>query len=148
MRTGGRDYPNTQFEFLGYTFRGRLAKSKQGKYFNSFSPAISKGAVSGIRRQIRSWTLPRWTNAELKEIAEKVDAQLRGWWNYYGAFHPSVFKQVLSCINEILVKWAVRKYRRFRGSRRRARKWLRRISERDPSVLFLWQLGIKPAVEQ
>jgi hypothetical protein len=35
-RDGNRknDYPHTSFDFLGYTFRGRLAKSKRGIYFN------------------------------------------------------------------------------------------------------------------
>jgi RNA-directed DNA polymerase len=51
-------------------------------------------------------------------------------------------------LNGILVKWAVRKYKRFKGSKRKARMWLRGISEREPSLLYHWQLGILPAVEQ
>jgi group II intron reverse transcriptase/maturase len=141
-------YPNTQFGFLGYTFRGRLAKSKHGRYFNSFSPAISNASAKRVRQQMSSWTLARWTNANLQDIAEKVNASLRGWWNFYGAFYPSVFKRVLAHLNIILVKWVVRKYRRFKGSRLKAVKWLRGIAEREPGILFHWQLGIKPAVEQ
>jgi RNA-directed DNA polymerase len=141
-------YPNIQFEFLGYTFRGRLAKSKHGKYFNSFSPAVSRASAISVRKRMRSWTLSRWTNADLDDIADKVNASLRGWWNYYGAFFPSAFKRVLSHLNAILVKWAVRKYRRFKGSQSKAKKWLRGISEREPDVLFHWQLGVKPAVGQ
>lgn len=141
-------YPNVQFDFLGYAFRGRLAKSKQGKYFNSFSPAISRSSAISVRKRMRSWTLSRWTNAELEDIAGKVNASLRGWWNYYGAFYPSAFKRVLSHLNAILVKWAVRKYKRFKGSQSKAKKWLHGLSEREPNTLFHWQLGIKPAVEQ
>lgn len=141
-------YPNIQFEFLGYVFRGRLAKSKLGKYFNSFSPAISRPSAIRICRQMRSWKLSRWTNADVDNIAEKINPSLRGWWNYYGAFYPSSFKRVLSHLNMILVKWAVRKYRQFKGSQDKARKWLRRLSEREPNALFHWQLGIKPAAEQ
>lgn len=141
-------YPNIQFEFLGYAFRGRLARSKRGRCFNSFSPAISRASAIRVRQQMRSWTLSRWTNADLEDIAKKVNASLRGWWNYYGVFFASAFKRVLSHLNGILVKWVVRKYRRFKGSRLKAKKWLRRLSEREPNVLFHWRLGIKPTVEQ
>ena len=34
------DFEHTSFDFLGYTFRGRLAKGRRG-YFTGFSPAIS-----------------------------------------------------------------------------------------------------------
>lgn len=138
----------TQFDFLGFCFRGRLAKSKVGKYFNSFSPAISKSAVIDIQQQMRDWNLSRWTNAELEDIGKKVNASLRGWWNYYGAFYPSALKRVFSHLNEILVKWAVRKYKRFKGSKCKARKWLRGLSERETSALYHWQLGALPAVER
>ena len=138
-----RQYPNIQFDFLGYTFRGRLAKSKDGKYFNSFSPAVSRTSALDIWKQMRTWTLARWTDAELKDIAEKVNAPLRGWWNYYGAFYPSTIKDVLAHLNDILVKWAVRKYRRFRGSSLKARRWLRQISERDPKYLVSLATGCK-----
>ena len=141
-------YPVTQFEFLGFVFRGRLAKSRRGKYFNSFSPAISKAAAIDIRKAMRGWRLSRWTNAEIVDIGDKVNASIRGWWNYYGAFFPSAAKRVLSHLNEILVKWASRKYKRFKRGISPARKWLRGLAERDPSLLFIWELGLLPAVEQ
>src|SRR5437764_7186879 len=37
------DFEHTSFDFLGYTFRGRLAKEKHG-YFTGFNPAISTKA--------------------------------------------------------------------------------------------------------
>ena len=141
-------YPNIQFVFLGYVFRGRLAKSRTGKYFNSFSPAVSRESAKHIRKRMREWNLARWTNAELEDIARKCNASLRGWWNYFGVFFPSSLKRVMVHLNNILVKWAVRKYKRFKGSKRKARKWLRGISERQPSLLYHWKLGILPAVEQ
>jgi group II intron reverse transcriptase/maturase len=141
-------YPNIQFEFLGYVFRGRLAKSRNGKYFNSFSPAVSRTSAKHIRQRMSQWNIGRWTNAELEDIARKSNASLRGWWNYFGVFCPSSLKRVMAHLNQILVRWAVRKYKRFKGSKRKARKWLRGISEREPNLLYHWQLGILPAVEQ
>lgn len=141
-------YPNIQFEFLGYVFRGRMAKSRNGKYFNSFSPAVSRASAKHIRQRMREWELGRWTNAELEDIAKRANASLRGWWNYFGVFYPSSLKRVMAHLNETMVKWAVRKYKRFKGSKRKARNWLRGIAERQPNLLYHWQLGILPAVEQ
>ena len=38
------DFPNTKFNFLGYTFRNRRSKNRLGKYFVNFSPAVSNSA--------------------------------------------------------------------------------------------------------
>ncbi len=35
------NYPNERFDFLGYTFRPRQARSREGKYFLGFVPAVS-----------------------------------------------------------------------------------------------------------
>ena len=48
-----RDYEHTSFDFLGYTFRGRLAKGRRG-FFMNFLPAMS--ARRRRRRASRSGT--------------------------------------------------------------------------------------------
>lgn len=143
-RTEG--YLHTSFDFLGYTFRGRLAKSKRGIYFNSFSPAISGKAARRVRDKMRTWGIGRWTEAGIEEIAERANPALRGWWNYYGAFYASLFKRVINHLNAVLVKWAIRKYRRFKKSKPKAREWLRRMAERDPGLLYHWKLSVLPTV--
>jgi RNA-directed DNA polymerase len=146
-RDGNRknDYPHTSFDFLGYTFRGRLAKSKRGIYFNSFSPALSGKAVKRIREKMREWNIGRWTDAGIEDIAERTNPTLRGWWNYYAAFYMSVFKRMIGHLNDILVRWAVRKYRRFKRSRAKARTWLRQLAERAPELLYHWKQGVLPS---
>jgi group II intron reverse transcriptase/maturase len=146
-RDGNRkaDYPQTSFDFLGYTFRGRLAKSVRGVYFNSFSPALSGKAAKRIRAQMRKWRISRWTEAGIEEIAERVNPTLRGWWNYYAAFYVSVFKRVVGHLNDILAKWAVRKFRRLKRSRGRARNWLRQLARRAPDLLYHWKQGALPS---
>ena len=52
-----RTYPNEKFDFLGYTFRPRRSKNREGKHFINFSPAVSDKAVKAIRAEIRSWNL-------------------------------------------------------------------------------------------
>jgi len=147
-RDGNRknNYLHTSFDFLGYTFRGRLAKSKRGIYFNSFSPALSNKAAKRIREKMRSWDIGRWTDAGIEDIAERVNPTLRGWWNYYAAFYASQCKRVINHLNAILLTWVVRKYRRFKQSTRKAREWLKLLAERAPDLLYHWKLGICPSV--
>ena len=42
-------YTNEKFDFLGFTFRPRLTKSRWGKFFVNFSPAISNEAAKSIQ---------------------------------------------------------------------------------------------------
>jgi len=87
-RDGNRKarYEHESFDFLGYNFRGRLAKSRIGKYFCSFSPAISKNAVKHLHQTMREWSIPRWTNATLEMLADRANLVLRGWCQYYGHY--------------------------------------------------------------
>ncbi|WP_225978827.1 reverse transcriptase domain-containing protein, partial [Gandjariella thermophila] len=50
-------YEHTSFTFLGFTFRARKARSRNGTFFTSFLPAISKDALKKISREVRSWRL-------------------------------------------------------------------------------------------
>jgi RNA-directed DNA polymerase len=44
-------YEHTEFMFLGFTFRQRRARRKDGKQFSSFNPAISKPALKRSMRR-------------------------------------------------------------------------------------------------
>ena len=77
---------HTSFDFLGYTFRGRLARGRRG-FFVSFSPAMSPNATKAIGKQISHWHLNRRSATDLAGLAEAINAQARGWFNYYGAFY-------------------------------------------------------------
>lgn len=46
-------YENTSFDFLGYTFRTRYVKSKNGNFFNAFTPAVSNEASKTFRHKIK-----------------------------------------------------------------------------------------------
>ena len=78
-----------KFEFLGYCFRPRLVRSRQGKVFVGFTPAISPTAAKHIRQQIRRWRLNCQTNRSLEEIVQAVNPIIIGWINYYGAYNRS-----------------------------------------------------------
>jgi RNA-directed DNA polymerase len=52
-----KDYPAVSFDFLGFTFRPRMARSREGKYYTNFSPAVSNAAGRDMRQQSRRWRL-------------------------------------------------------------------------------------------
>ena len=139
------DYEHVAFDFLGYTFQPRRAKSRAGKFFVSFLPAMSNKAAKTIWRTIREWrvvsTRGHW---RLEDLADLLNPAVRGWMNYYGRFYRSRCAHVLSHLNEVLEAWARRKYRRLRRHPRASRLWLAQIAHRDPHLFVLWELGIWP----
>jgi RNA-directed DNA polymerase len=133
-------YANERFEFLGYTFRPRTAKGKAGKLFVSFAPAVSDAALKDMGRELRSWRLNCRSDKSLDDLAHMFNKVVQGWLNYYGRFYPSRLGQLLRRINEYLVRWAKRKYKRLRGHSRRARRWLVRVARRDPKLFAHWHI--------
>lgn len=128
------DYLHNSFDFLGYTFRPRETKTWAGKRFIGFNPAISSKAAKRIRAEIRSWGLQRRSNWRLSDLARMCNAKVQGWINYYGAFNRSALRGLFEYLNFRLVKWAMRKYKRFRGRWLRAYRWVQESAYRDSSV--------------
>jgi len=130
------------FDFLGFTFRPRRARNRQGQYFVSFSPAISKKAAVAIRHTMRhEWRIRKRTDKDLSDLANMFNSELRGWINYYGSYYRSALSPVLRPLDLALVKWAMRKYKRFKGHQRRARRWLQGVTRREPQLFAHWQLS-------
>jgi RNA-directed DNA polymerase len=139
-------HEHIKFDFLSYTFRPRRAKNRRGKFFVSFLPAISDKAAKAIRETIRDWRLAATRNNQsLEEIAGLVNPSVRGWVNYYGRFYRSALTPVLRHLERALVKWAQRKYKRLRRHSTNAGHWLGKVARRDPNLLVLWQIGIRPS---
>jgi len=131
------------FDFLGYTFRPREAKnSKTGHIFTGFLPGISQKSKKHINDTIRGWQLNR--KKDLIELDVQMEASARGWVNYYGKFYPSSMKSALQMLNEAIVRWALRKYKRFKGSLKRTRLWLTRLYNKNPKLFYHWRRGIIP----
>jgi RNA-directed DNA polymerase len=128
------NYENEKFDFLGFEFRPREVKSKYGKLFIGFNPAVSKAAIKGMYQKIRDWQLHRQTRSTLEEIVRSINPIILGWINYYGSYCRSALHPILNHIDWKLVKWAIRKYKRMKGSQRRATKWLNRIKKEEPNL--------------
>jgi RNA-directed DNA polymerase len=138
-------YPNEKFDFLGYTFRPRRSKSKWGKYFISFTPAVSKNEAKRMRQEMRHWRINLRSDKAIDDLARMWNPVLRGWIQYYGRFYKSVLYPVFRHFNGLLVRWAMRKYKRLRRHRRRAEHWLGGIACREPRLFAHWKLlGLRP----
>src|SRR5215471_3470198 len=80
-------YPNTKFDFLGYTFRPRVAKNrKRNSVFVTFTPAVSSAACKAMRQTTRWRNFRNRSDLSLEEIARQFNPVLRGWLEYYGRF--------------------------------------------------------------
>ena len=133
-------FEHERFDFLGYTFRPRLSKNRFGKHFVNFSPAVSDDARKAISREIRSWHITRRSDKTLSDLARMFNPIVQGWINYYGRFYKSWLYPVLRHINDGLVRWAMRKYKRLHGHTRRTKAWLAGVARRDTGLFAHWRL--------
>jgi RNA-directed DNA polymerase len=141
-----RGYPQERFDFLGYTFRPRRSKNRWGKFFINFTPAVSSRAATKMRQDMRRWRLPRRSDKAIDDLARMWNPVLRGWIQYYGRFYRSALYPVFRHLNSLLVRWAMRKYKRLRHHHRRAEHWLGGVAKREPRLFAHWHLlGQRPA---
>jgi len=139
-------FPHEQFDFLGYTFRARRSKTRWGTCFINFTPAVSREAATRMRQEMRRWRLQLRSDLAITDLARMWNPVLRGWIQYYGRFYKSALCPVFRHFNDLLVRWAMRKYKRLRRHRRRAKHWLGGIARREPGMFAHWSaLGLRPA---
>ena len=134
------NYENTSFDFLGFTFRGRQVRDKEGRNFTGFLPAISNKAQKDIRRTVRDMRLQGKVSISLKDIARILNPKIQGWINYYGRYYKSGMYKTLRYINRCIVKWVKKKYKmRTIG---RAMKWLYNVARKNSEMFAHWKIGI------
>lgn len=140
------EYPHTNFDFLGYTFRARRSKNRWGKCFINFSPAVSKEAATRMRQEMRHWKLHLRSDKAIDDLSRMWNPVLRGWIQYYGRFYPSALYPVFRHLDTLLTRWSMRKYKRLRRHRRRAACWLGGLARREPRLFAHWSLlGLRPS---
>jgi RNA-directed DNA polymerase len=67
-----KEYPVTEFEFLGYTFS------------------------QSFQRQDKSYAIHSHTGTKIEMIAEMLSPMVRGWLNYFTKFNPSAVSTPLT----------------------------------------------------
>jgi RNA-directed DNA polymerase len=130
-------YEHTSFTFLGFEFRGRRARGKNGKIFTSFLPAVSKDALSKMSAAVRSWRLHRRTGLTMSQLAREINPVVRGWVQYYGAFGLKELYPLLQRVNYYLARWLRKKYRRLSTWKRLRICW-ERITSQYPAMFSHW----------
>ncbi len=116
-------FEHTSFDFLGYTFRPRGARTRTGRMFLSFCPAVSKDALKKMGMTVRDWRLHHRTGSSERDLARLVNPVVRGWMQYYGAFYRSALYPILERINAYLMRWSQNKYKRLRGRKKAQDQW-------------------------
>jgi RNA-directed DNA polymerase len=140
-RTGA--YPNVQFDFLGYCFRPRMVRrSRDNKLFCGFNPAVSSSALKVMRTTIRELDFRHLTQLSLVDIARRLNPLLRGWIEYYGRYSPSALYPLLRYVNQTLLAWMMRKFKRFAAHKIRAGRFLERLARENADLFVHWRLGM------
>ena len=136
-------YPNVRFDFLGYCFRPRLVKKSQDNMlFCGFNPAVSPSALKSMRAKIRELNIRHRTELSLAEIAHSLNPLLQGWINYYGRYAPSALAPLLRYVNQTLLAWAMRKFKRFKAHKIRASQFLQKLTRASAHLFVHWRLGM------
>ena len=136
------NYPNVKFDFLGYCFRPRRVQRRGSKVrFCGFTPAVSPSAMKAMRQTIRDLDLRHQTQRSLQDIAKLLNPLLRGWIEYYGRYTPSALFTLLRYVNQTLLAWAMRKFKRFQHRKIQASQFLQRLAREKADLFVHWQLG-------
>ncbi|MCX4028832.1 group II intron reverse transcriptase/maturase [Spartinivicinus marinus] len=135
------DFPVQSFDFLGYTFRPRSARDRQGKFFVSFSPAVSRKALKSMRLKIKEHPIIKSCfSLTIEDLANAINPMIQGWINYYGRFRKSSLSAIYDYINGKLLKWVMRKCKRLKRRKTRAGNWLRALYANKPWLFAHWRV--------
>ena len=135
-RTG--EHEHVSFDFLGYTFRPRRIVDGRGRVRTGFTPAVSRQAMKAMRQSIRRWRLPLRSALSIDALAQLMAPRVRGWIAYFCRFRGSEFQPVAEHLDGLIVRWAMRKYKRLRGHKTRAYAWLDRVKRKRPGLFVHW----------
>jgi group II intron reverse transcriptase/maturase len=138
-------FKTVQFDFLGFSFQPRPTSTKDGVMFVGYDCAISRKSENKITEIFRKSEFHRWTTSSIYRIAEAFNPKIRGWINYFGKFRIHKLMRVFRIFHWRLIKWAVRRYKRFGGSMHKAGRWLRNLALCYPGLFVHWQYGFTGA---
>jgi group II intron reverse transcriptase/maturase len=139
-------FKTVKFDFLGFSFQPRPAVSSvTNKLFLSYDCSISRKNELAIAAELRESKFHQWTQSTLADLAKTFNPKLRGWLNYYGKFRLYSLNRVFGLFNWRLIKWAVKKYKRFKGSMRKAGDWIRQVAKNYSYLFVHWQHGFHGA---
>ena len=138
-------YKVVKFDFLGFTFQPRPTSTRTGKMFLGFDCAISTKSKKKITEVFRKSKFQRWTGSDITRIADEFNSKIQGWINYYGKFRKFSLMKIFRIFHRRLMAWAVNRYKRFKGSMRKAMRWVYKLARSQPNLFVHWQHGFQGA---
>ena len=133
-------HPIVKFDFLGYSFQPRTTKSKKRKgLFLGFDCAISISSRKRIADKLEELKVERLSFKSIVGVAQYLNPMIRGWVNYYGRFRGYELTRVFRLLQNRLVCWARKRYKRYKTNLRKAFKWLKRVREQYPYLFHHWR---------
>jgi len=127
-------YPRS-LDFLGFTLRLQMVKTKQGLKLMTTS-VISRKSHSNILKRFRAMKIHK-TRGDLVKVCQKLNPVIRGLINYYCKFWSGHTHKIWQRLNDRLIKWVIWE-KRF--SQRKARKWLMLKYKENPTLFPHWKL--------
>jgi RNA-directed DNA polymerase len=134
------NYEHCSFDFLGFTFRPRSSRSEAGRFFVSFSPAVSQKKLTLMRRTIKHHpVISGCYSKSIEECAHDINPIIQGWINYYGRFRKSSLTSLYRYINDKLTRWVMRKFKSLQRRITQAGKWLKNLYLQNPNLFAHWK---------
>lgn len=135
-------HESVKFDFLGYSFQPRTAKSKRdGSLYLGYDCAISISSKKRIAATMKALDIEHLTHKSIVGVAQFLEPYIRGWVNYYGKFRLWEMNPLFQLLRRRLVMWARKRYKRYKTSINRAYRWLERVKDQYPSLFYQWRLG-------
>ena len=138
-------HENESFDFLGYTFKTRWHKGRDGKFHEVFTPAVSKDAAKNFRAKVKT-VCKGSSNWSIEELANKLNPIIRGWCNYFGAYRKSEIQKELFYANYAIVLWYRRNHKKMGGSLRKTWRYIAIKAKMEPSLFHHWLMGRVPTI--
>ncbi|WP_417940982.1 reverse transcriptase domain-containing protein [Flavobacterium sp. RS13.1] len=126
-------YP-VQFDFLGFSFQPIMKKLRAGGNFLQFDCKMSRKSKVRITGELRKLNFHNKTQRTIQDLAKLLNTKLRRWINYYAKISKRSLYPVFYYLHQRMIKWITNKYKRFKGTKIKAVKWLKEIVKSYPNL--------------
>jgi hypothetical protein len=89
--------------------------------------------------RLREMRIPKRTDLTLDDLARWLNPIVAGWINYYARYYRVGVDPLLQRVSSYLRRWAAKKYKRLRGTKRFDRWWTGLVG-RQPTLFVHWSL--------
>ena len=98
--------------------------------------------MKAMRSTIWELKLRHHTQLSLQDIARQLNPLLRGWIEYYGRYATSALYPLLRYVNQTLLAWVMRKFKRFKDHQVRAGQFLQRLATERRTLFVHWDIDM------